>query len=145
MNDVTKSIENIIGVKQGDILGPLLFIFHLAAVMITWRVTHEQPLCIFYTKMDDVLTERRYNTVRNSEKFTLPDFEYADDTAVLFPSREDVEYSAPHLLAHVSKFDLEIHVGTPEKSSKSIVLFVSAPNRTYTNPLTYDGCNLDYS
>ena len=53
------------------------------------------------------------------------------------------KYSAPHLLAHVSKFGLEIHVGTPEKSSESVVLFVSAPNRTYTNPRTYDGCNLD--
>ena len=37
VNEITKSIECIIGVKQGDILGPLLFLFFLAAVMITWR------------------------------------------------------------------------------------------------------------
>ena len=40
VNDVTKTIESIIGVKQGDILGPLLFIFYLTGVMITWRATH---------------------------------------------------------------------------------------------------------
>ena len=92
--------------------------------------------------MDDVLTGRRYNTVRNSEEFDLPDSEYADDTAVLFPSREEVESSIPPLLAHFLKFGLEIHVGTPEKSSKSEILFVSAPNRTYTDPGTYDGRDL---
>ena len=132
VNDVTKSIESIIGVKQGDILGPLLFIFYLAAVMLTWRATHQRSLCTFYSKMDDILTGTRYNTVRNSKKFDLPDSEYADDTAVLFPSREEVERSLPPLLAHFLKFGLEIHVVTPEKSSRSEILFVSAPNRTYT-------------
>ena len=97
--------------------------------MLTWRATHQRSLCTFYTKMDDILTGKRYNTVRNSEKFNLPDSEYADDIAILFPSREDVERCLPPLLAHFLKFGLEIHV-TPEKSSKSEVLFVSAPDRT---------------
>ena len=100
VNDVTKSIESIIGVKQGDILGPLLFICYLAAVMLTWRATHQRSLCIFHTELDDILTGRRYNTVIKSEKFDLPDSEYADDTAILFPSREEVERSLPPLLAH---------------------------------------------
>ena len=83
VNDVTNTIESVIGVKQGDILGPLPFLFYLAAVMTTWRNIHKRPLCVFYTKMDDVLTGRRYNS--KGEEFTLPDSEYADDTAVLFP------------------------------------------------------------
>ena len=32
---ITHSVNSIIGVKQGDILGPILFTFHIAAVMIT--------------------------------------------------------------------------------------------------------------
>ncbi|XP_066921310.1 uncharacterized protein [Clytia hemisphaerica] len=55
VNDITKRIESIIGVKQGDILGPLLFIFYLAAVMISWRTTHTREVCIF-TPVDDILT-----------------------------------------------------------------------------------------
>ena len=91
INDVTKSIESIIGVKQGDILGPLLFIFYLAAVMISWRNAFDRPVCIFHTKIDDVLTGRRYNTKKDTEKFELPDSEYADDTAVLFTSRWSID------------------------------------------------------
>ena len=75
INDVIKSIESIIGVKQGDILGPLLFIFYLASVMISWRNAYDRPVCIFHTKFDDVLTGRRYNTKRNIEEFSLPDSE----------------------------------------------------------------------
>ena len=46
----THTIPCTIGVKQGDILGPILFTFFLAAVMITWRATTNIPLCIFRTK-----------------------------------------------------------------------------------------------
>ena len=142
INEVTNTIECTIGVKQGDILGPLLFIFYLAAVMMTWRSHHPRPLCIFRTRMDDVLTGRRYNT-KKGEEFALPDSEYADDTAVLFTSRESLESSIPLLLTHFAKFGLEIHVGTPQKASKSVILFVAAPNRVYTVPETFDACNLE--
>ena len=142
VNDVTNTIESVIGVKQGDILGPLLFLFYLAAVMTTWRNIHKRPLCVFYTKNDDVLTGRRYNT--KGEEFTLADSEYADDTAVLFPCRESLELYLPLMIAHFAKFGLEIHIGTrtPEKDSKSEILFVSAPSKMYSDPATYDGRDL---
>jgi len=41
------------------------------------------------------------------------------------------------------KFGLEIHVSGVQKTSKSEILFIAAPNRTYANPVTYDGCNLE--
>ena len=142
INDVTKSIESIIGVKQGDILGPLLFIFYLAAVMISWRKTYDRPVCIFNTKFDDVLTGRRYNTKRGVEEFSLPDSEYADDTAVLFTTRTSAKFFIPLLLNHFARFGLEVHVGTGEKPSKSEVLFVAAPDSVYNDPSSFDGCDL---
>ena len=140
VNEVTNTIECIIGVKQGDILGPLLFLFFLEAVMITWRKLHERPLCLYYTKYDDILTGRRFNT--KGEEFSLPDSEYADDTAVLFVSRESLVVSTPLLIAHFARFGLEIHVGYPDKLSKSEILFVAAPEHMYEDSSTYDGRDL---
>jgi hypothetical protein len=140
VNEVTNTIDCIIGIKQGDILGPLLFVFFLAAVMITWRATHDRPLCVYHTKMDYVLTGRRYNT--RGDEFAVPDTEYADDTAVLFVSRESLEVSVPLMMTHFTRFGMEIHVGTQEKESKSEILFVAAPEHTYTDSTTYDNRNL---
>ena len=140
VNEVTNTIQCVIGVKQGDILGPLLFLFFLAAVMITWKKVHERPLCLYYTKYDDVLSGRRYNT--KGEEFSLPDSEYADDTAVLFVSRESLVESTPLLIAHFARFGMEIHVGLPDKLSKSEILFVAAPEHTYEDSSTYDGADL---
>lgn len=41
---VSKTLNSIIGVKQGDLLGPELFTFFMAAVMETWRATHNYEL-----------------------------------------------------------------------------------------------------
>lgn len=46
------------------------------------------------------------------------------------------------MLAHFNRFGLEIHVGIPEKLSKSEILFVAAPKQLYTDPTTYDGRDL---
>ena len=140
VNEVTHTIQCIIGVKQGDILGPILFLFYLAAVMQTWRDSCDRSLCVFRTKMDDCLTGRSYRA--RGEEFDLSDSEYADDTAVLFTSRESLVEGTPHMIAHFSRWGLEIHVGRKDKESKSEVLFVAAPPHTYEDPITYDGKDL---
>ena len=63
--------------------------------------------------MDDVLTGRRYNT--KGEEFSLGDSEYADDTVVLFLSRESQELSVPLMINLFNRFGLEVHVGSEEK------------------------------
>ena len=57
---ITHTIKSVIGVKQGDILGPILFTFYAAAIMISWRKVFDGPVSIFRTKPDFVMTGRSY-------------------------------------------------------------------------------------
>ena len=140
---VDNTMPCTIGVKQGDILGPVLFVIYIAAIMLTWRKLYDRPLCLFRTKEDFVLTGRRFST--KGSEFPVDDSEYADDTAVLFVSRSDTETFSPLLITHFQKFGMEIHVGDirlPDKPSKTEVLFVSKPPKAYVNPITYDDVDL---
>ena len=57
IDDVTQSLDCIISVKQGDILGVILFTFFIAAMMITWRASCNIPVCMFCSKMDATLAD----------------------------------------------------------------------------------------
>ena len=104
---ITHSVNSIIGVKQGDILGPILFTFHIAAVMITWRKTFSGDVCLFRSKEDFILTGRRHDAV--GEEFPLTDSEFADDTAALFTSHRSVENNVPQLYNHFERFGMKFY------------------------------------
>ena len=126
--------------KQGDILGPILFTFFLTAILLTWRAEFERPLCLFRSNADFVMTGRKCEAI--GDDFAVADSEYADDTAVLFTSRTEVVELTPHMVKHFARFGMDIHVGTERKASKSEVLFVAAPSHTYIEPETFDGQDL---
>ena len=138
----THTIPCTIGVKQGDILAPILFTFFLAAVIITWRVTTNIPLCIFRTENDAKMTGRSYRAY--GEEFALNDSEYADDTALVFGSRSDCVTGIPLCMKHFARFGMEVHSGPiePRESSKSVVLFCSKPSSMYEDPSTFDNTDL---
>ena len=80
VDNVISTIACVIQVKQGDILGPILFTFFIAAKLITWKPTSNVTTCIFYGKNNAKLTGRSYRA--RGEKVLLLDSEYADDQAI---------------------------------------------------------------
>ena len=140
VDGVNVTIESIIGVKQGDILGPILFIFFMAAVMISWRKVSNYDLCVYRSKPDFVMHGRSWRA-RGTE-FAVGDSAYADDTAFAFCSRRDLVQQCPLINAHFGRWGMEVHAGKPNKASKSEILFVAAPEITYENPRTWDDVDL---
>ena len=143
VDGIIHTLLSIIGVKQGDILGPILFLFFIAAVMITWKKVYGRSLCIFRSKADFVMTGRSYRA--RGEEFALADSEYADDTATLFEDRTETDVGVPHVMKHFDRFGMEVHRGDrriENKKSKSEVLFCPKPLHMYDNPDTFDGTDL---
>ena len=62
VDGVKKKLNSIIGVKQGDLLGPDFFTFYMSAFLETWRSLHSYVLCIMRSKEDFILTERNHKT-----------------------------------------------------------------------------------
>ena len=149
VDEVREVMLSIIGVKQGDLLGPQLFIFHICAIMMSWRAEHndDYEMCTFRTKMDAVVRSRSPVTGgksgRNCTEFKVSDSEYADDTGLVFCDRESVARMAPVINDHFRRWGMEVHEKKPgDTKVKTLVLFCAAPSSTYTDPDTYDNTDL---
>jgi hypothetical protein len=107
------SIESTVGVKQGDTLAPILFLFVMQAAMETLEPIFvecgiEKPA--FLTTEDDVISGRKVGTA--GEIFHLWAALYADDAGLLFSSRADLERGARLLKQHLARFGLVMHCGS---------------------------------
>ena len=119
-----RTLMSIIGVKQGDLLGPGLFVFYIAAITESWRAVSDYPVCLFRSARDHVLTGRSHRAGSPADEFGIVTSEYADDTGVPFCTRGDVEVQTPRLMGHFGRWDMEVHAGKSGKASKSEVLFL---------------------
>ena len=140
------TLLSIIGVKQGDLLGPLLFTFFIQAIMSSWRDLHSYDLCIFRTRDDFKMTGRA--TTTSGDELSFTDSEYADDSGMAFTSRRDLDEQTPKVLHHFERFGMEVHRGlhrddgSVKKESKTEVLFCPKRLSDYNNAATFDDANL---
>lgn len=131
--DVTFPAE--IGVKQGDNMAPILFLFYMQAATEAmerdWPVHKPQ----FKTKMDGILTGRRFTT-----RGLIFDFWaslYADDGGFLFESRKDLGLGCNCIFATLRAFGLQMHV-----KGKTEAMYIPAQLSSYS---TADRSNLEVS
>ena len=137
---VTRTVGSIIGVKQGDLLGPILFNFHVAGAMMAWQQERQSVPPVFQTKEDCVLDGREWRKEVNSESLEVADTLYADDTGEFFKTRADAVQDVPLLVKFLAKFGLFVHVKLPgQKKSKSVLMYHSAPRASYRDFSTFDG------
>jgi len=122
-------IPYTVGVKQGDNMAPVLFLF----VMQAFADTLSTPL-----QAENIdAPEYRYHphrarpygrllsqsTTAKGRTFHLSQLFYVDDGAFLFRSRDDLEKGANVLYAHFARFGLIMHIGSDTDKSKSEAMF----------------------
>jgi hypothetical protein len=133
------------GVKQGDNLAPVLFLFVMQAVMETvmqdWNMV--EPLA--YRTREDGVTHSRMPRATWTETggagwigemsdqdwvqhYGVTTFNfwaalYADDGGFAFGSRGALEQGGQRLFHHLKRFGLNMHIGTTDKSSKTEAVF----------------------
>jgi len=63
VGEVEMVIESTIGVKQGDLLGPQLFIFHICAIMQAWMYEYNSQyrLCRFRTTAQGAVSSQKWD------------------------------------------------------------------------------------
>ena len=93
------------GVKQGNSLAPVLFIYFVEARLRSLDSSSwDSPA--FRTKDDFVMPMRGRSHVASGIEFEFPLAFYADDGAFVFCSRSDLESGVAALRAHFSRWSL---------------------------------------
>lgn len=139
----TTKIKTTVGVKQGDNLGPILFIVLVNAVAASlnkkWKEEGiETPDFRWHGMKADGSIDRRANPqlskgtrhTTQGKKFTFFNSYYVDDAAFILLNREDLEKVSRLIQTHFRRFGLTVHCGDKRNNedSKTEALFIPTAN-----------------
>ena len=141
-------IEGSVGVKQGDNLGPILFIYLIQAVATTMdkKWTFATPDFRRHGSKKDGQVKynpslgKKVSIKTAGEKFSFWKSFYVDDAAFLFLSRKDIEEGAKLIQPHFARFGLTVHCGDKRTGadSKTEAMFIPAAGKKATDADTAD-------
>jgi hypothetical protein len=125
-----------IGVKQGDNMAPVLFIYLMNAVAETLSNKWDFNKLEYNWFPESANGNKRGKLTGQSpkamgSKFDLFYFLYVDDGAMLFENREDLKKGTNLIMSHFARFGLEMHIGRNEKQSKTECVYFPAFDHEY--------------
>jgi len=147
IEDASATFESETGVKQGDNLSPLLFLFMMQVFIELLPKEKNWPGGLtFRTRHDGIITGRARHmggvkvpqNVTKSENatpeihtFTFGQGLYADDAGFLFRTKEELVRATNIIYPLLERLGLMMHVGRGDKKSKTEALFLPGNGRKY--------------
>eukprot|EP00978_Attheya_sp_CCMP212_P040944 scaffold229102_cov58-Attheya_sp.AAC.1 len=125
----SRSIPYTVGVKQGNAMAPVLFLFLIQAFAETLEEEWEDadidiPTFNYHENREKPIG--RLVGKRSQSKgslLLLNNLLYVDDGAFIFTSRPDMEKAASIIFEHFAKLGLIMHIGTGGKKSKTEAVY----------------------
>ena len=128
--------------KQGDNLGPILFIIMVNAVAETLNKKWKSQKLTFQWHVMKADGSHKYNPKLSTEtnwrnkgeSFTFVDSYYVDDAVYLLLNREDLEQAAKLIKSHFKRYGLSVHCGDKRRNerSKTEVMHIPKPEQKST-------------
>ena len=137
VGDIDTAVPSDIGVRQGSIEGPILFLFFFQAAIETAKWPVAKP--IFYTRKNGMVSgenwkrKREDDNWRNITSFELWASLFADDCGLFFETRADLITGSNYIFDHLKRFGLQMHVGRGDTASKTEAMFCPAIAKDYKN------------
>jgi Reverse transcriptase (RNA-dependent DNA polymerase) len=152
----TTKVVSTCGVKQGDNLGPILFIYLIQAVSTTldkkWKFSTPDFRWHGEKTDNNGNTTPKYNPslgkgtshLTQGERFLFWKSYYVDDAAFLFLNRKDIEEASKLLLQHFDRFGYTVHCDdrNNNEKSKTEVMHIPKPG-TKSHPEAINDINID--
>lgn len=118
-------VDSNIGVRQGSNEGPVLFLFFMLAIMETMEWPSSISVPMFHSHeagpMHGFKKTFKSHTGNTSFEHYLSLF--ADDSAFLFESHEDLSVGLEYVYKHFKAFGVDMHVGRGGEKSKTVAVF----------------------
>ena len=138
------------GVRQGDILGPPLFLIFMAMLcMVRASDKHTSDVSLLTTVGEKIVLHGLKGNERDGELFTVNNSLYADDAANFSDGRDDMEIDAVEEVEHLSEGGMEAHLGKwldggKMKTSKTEAMFFPKQDICYDDYDPVDGLSSSF-